>query len=103
MRGVLLQERAVTLPSWSYDPLTDKCVHARSIIRSPKEIIMRHLKERKESQKKPSVTEKDLLDAVDVLKGAAHSDKETEDLLYALSDVCPHESVKRKAADALKR
>lgn len=104
MRAMLsLHERPGQSPR-PREPLTDcSMCSMRALIVSPKEIIRRHLKERKENARKPSVSEKELLDALDILKGAARSDKETEDLIYALSDVCPHDSVKRKAIEALKK
>ena len=86
------------------DPLTDALAsQMRALIVSPKEQIKRHLNEQKDNARFPTISENDLINAIDTLKGALGSDKETEDLFYALSDLCPHESVKRKVVEALRK
>ncbi|MCI0531027.1 MAG: hypothetical protein L0Y74_03645 [candidate division Zixibacteria bacterium] len=68
----------------------------RGIANSPKELLRDYLKNRKSGR----YSERDVLDNMDKLRQFP-SDKEIDDLLYALSDVAPSDGVRRKARDMI--
>lgn len=66
---------------------------------SPKDVLKNHLRDHK-ANPRARYSERDILDAMDKLRRMP-SDKEADDLLYALSDLSPSEGVRRKARDMI--
>lgn len=81
-------------PRMRKDPLSDL-----SAAIAPKDVLKEHLRDHKANARSRH-SEREILDAMDKLRKSP-SDKEADDLLYALSDISPSEGVRRKARDMI--
>ena len=88
-------------PKFTGDLLTDQLCMRYGPAAFPKQLLELHLEQMKKDGQSP-IAENVLLEAVrkvSNLKG----DKEIINILYALTDVSPHQSVREKAREALRQ
>lgn len=77
------------------------CFDNSILVMSARETLDKHLQERKAAKVKNPVSEKEVLQAIDRLKGHADEDKGIRDILYALTDLSPFESARNLAKSVL--
>ena len=68
-----------------------------------KEIVQKHLSERKLDPRKRKVSEHEVAEALGILERFLSTEPEIKDLFYNLSDLSPFDRVKQHAAEAIRQ
>ena len=86
-------------PAPPRDPLSEPLSMRYGPVAFPKHLLRLHLDQLKKGES--PIAEQYLLEAIEKVKWMK-GDKEVLDILYALTDVSPHQSVRDKAREALR-